>query len=45
MPKENTISVNSILEQAQVFASIWSLVDGPFDKSGAMGIGNGRTAS
>lgn len=31
MPK-NTISIETIMDQAQVFASAWSLVGGPFDR-------------
>lgn len=36
MTKENTISVATIMEQAQVFASAWSLVGGPFDSGSAL---------
>ncbi|MDF3932971.1 host nuclease inhibitor protein [Pseudomonas citronellolis] len=31
-----TISVDAIMEQAQVFASAWSLVGGPFDQGNAL---------
>ncbi|MDF3932110.1 host nuclease inhibitor protein [Pseudomonas citronellolis] len=34
MPEENTISIDSIMQQAQVFASAWSVVGGPFDGDG-----------
>ncbi|MFG5864432.1 host nuclease inhibitor protein [Metapseudomonas sp. CR1201] len=36
MSAENTISVESIMSQAQVFASAWSLIDGPFDSGNAL---------
>lgn len=36
MPEENTISVDAIMSQAQVFASAWSLVGGPFDQGDAL---------
>jgi hypothetical protein len=36
MSIENTISVDSIMSQAQVFASAWSLVGGPFDHGDAL---------
>lgn len=36
MPTENIISVESVMDQAQVFASAWSLVGGPFDQGNAM---------
>ncbi|MDU9399018.1 host nuclease inhibitor protein [Pseudomonas sp. zfem003] len=29
---KNTISIETIMDQAQVFASAWSLVGGPFDR-------------
>ncbi len=33
---DTTISVDAIMEQAQVFASAWSLVGGPFDQGNAL---------
>ncbi|SEI21413.1 hypothetical protein [Pseudomonas asplenii] len=36
MGEQTTISVDSIMEQAQVFASAWALVGGPFDKGNAL---------
>lgn len=36
MPTENTIDIESVMSQAQVFASAWSLVGGPFDSGNAM---------
>ncbi|MDH1012025.1 DUF550 domain-containing protein [Pseudomonas nicosulfuronedens] len=36
MPEENIISINSVMDQAQVFASAWSLVGGPFDNGDAL---------
>lgn len=35
MTEQTTISIDSIMEQAQVFASAWSLVGGPFDDGSA----------
>ncbi|WP_367863935.1 hypothetical protein [Pseudomonas nitroreducens] len=35
MPEENIISISSVMDQAQVFASAWSLVGGPFDNGDA----------
>lgn len=31
MSENNGISIKALMEQAQVYASAWSLVDGPFD--------------
>lgn len=36
MPSITTISSETLLEQAQVFASAWSLVGGPFDSGNAL---------
>lgn len=36
MPEETTISIDAVMEQAQVFASAWALVDGPFDNGNAL---------
>ena len=36
MTEETTISVDAVMEQAQVFASAWALVDGPFDSGNAL---------
>ena len=36
MVEQSTISIDSIMEQVQVFASAWSLVDGPFDQGNAL---------
>lgn len=36
MPEENIISISSVMDQAQVFASAWSLVGGPFDNGDAL---------
>lgn len=36
MTEQNTINIDSIMEQAQVFASAWSLIDGPFDQGNAL---------
>lgn len=36
MPEENIISIDSVMSQAQVFASAWSLVGGPFDNGDAL---------
>lgn len=36
MSKETTISIDSVMEQAQIFASAWALVDGPFDHGNAL---------
>ncbi|MEH1292261.1 dATP/dGTP pyrophosphohydrolase domain-containing protein [Pseudomonas aeruginosa] len=36
MPEENPITIKSIMSQAQVFASAWALVGGPFDSGDAM---------
>lgn len=33
---DTTVSVDTIMEQAQVFASAWSLVGGPFDQGDAL---------
>lgn len=33
---ESTISIDAVMEQAQVFASAWALVDGPFDSGNAL---------
>lgn len=35
MAEQTTISIDSIMEQAQVFASAWSLFGGPFDDGSA----------
>ncbi|MNF18705.1 hypothetical protein D3C80_2229540 [compost metagenome] len=31
MNRQKTYTVEQIMEQAQVFASVWALVEGPFD--------------
>lgn len=36
MTEETTISIDAVMEQAQVFASAWALVDGPFDNGNAL---------
>ncbi|MEH6368519.1 MAG: host nuclease inhibitor protein [Pseudomonas marincola] len=36
MSTENTIDIDSVMSQAQVFASAWSLVGGTFDSGNAM---------
>lgn len=36
MTEQSIISIDSIMEQVQVFASAWSLVGGPFDKGNAL---------
>ncbi|WMR34745.1 host nuclease inhibitor protein [Metapseudomonas otitidis] len=35
---KNTISIETIMDQAQVFASAWSLVGGPFDRGNQLQI-------
>ncbi|WP_368735410.1 host nuclease inhibitor protein [Metapseudomonas otitidis] len=35
---KNTISIETIMEQAQVYASAWSLVGGPFDSGNQLQI-------
>ncbi|WP_236225343.1 dATP/dGTP pyrophosphohydrolase domain-containing protein [Pseudomonas pseudonitroreducens] len=36
MPEESPITIKSVMSQAQVFASAWSLVGGPFDSGDAL---------
>ncbi len=36
MPEEDIISISSVMEQAQIFASAWALFGGPFDNGDAL---------
>lgn len=38
------VSIAMLMEQAQVYASAWSLVDGPFDQGGQLQLANDEKA-